>query len=95
MTEVYNMKQVYSCSDFLNELWQNGPETGDTLVGLPAPSEGGSTQLDREKSTDMLNLLGVSGEAESNANNFEAMASHSSARQGPFRCRASRCSKCA
>ena len=82
MTDAYNLKQVFSCSDFLNELWQNGAASGDSLVGLPAPSEGGSTQLAGEKSADMLDLLGAPEETQSNTNAFGAIASTSSNQQG-------------
>ena len=82
MTDAYSLKQAFSCSDFLNELWQNGADSGDSLVGLPAPSEGGSAQLAREKSADMLDLLGGPEETQSNTNAFGAIASSSSNQQG-------------
>ena len=83
MTEVCNMKQVFSCSDFLNDLWQNNPEAPDTLPGLPSPSEGGSTQLGRERSTDMLNLLGVAEDTDSMSNPFGPFTATSTSQRDP------------
>ena len=81
MTEVCNMKQVFSCSDFLNDLWQNNPEAPDSLPGLP--SEGGSTQLGREKSTDMFNLLSVAEDTDAISNPFGPFTATSTSQRDP------------
>ena len=82
MTEVYSMKNVFSCSDFLSDLWQAGPDGTETLSGLPCPaSEGGSTQLGREGSTDLLNLLNQAEEADSTCRTLANLAASSSNKQ--------------
>ena len=76
------MKSVFSCSDFLSDLWQGGPDGGEPLDGLACPaSEGGSTQLGREGSTDLLNLLNQTEEAESNSRTLANLAASSSNKQ--------------
>lgn len=76
------MKNVFSCSDFLSDLWQGGPDGTETLGGLPCPaSEGGSTQLGREGSTDLLNLLNQAEEADSTSRTLANLAASSSNKQ--------------
>lgn len=65
MTDTYNMKNVFSCSDFLSDLWQgglDGTEPLDPLVNA-CSSEGG-TFLGGGRSTDLLSLLGQTEEAD-------------------------------
>lgn len=83
MTEFCNMKSVFSCSDFLSDLWQGDADGAGTLDGLACPSEGGSTQLGRAqtKSTDLLHLLSQTEEADSNSRNLQSLAASSSNKQ--------------
>ena len=78
--EVHNMKQVFSCSDFLNDLWQNTPEVPDSLPG-PASEEDGSTRLSQARSTDMLQLLGTPEEGESMPDAFGPINAVSTSQQ--------------
>lgn len=78
------MKQVFSCSDFLNDLWQNTPEVPDSLPGPGPPSEeDGSTRLSQARSTDMLQLLGVPEEGESMPDAFGLINAVSTSQQDP------------
>ncbi len=83
MTDVYNMKNVFSCSDFLSDLWQGGSDGNETLGGLsyPASDEGGSTQLGQEGSTDILHLLNQAEEADSNSRKLANLTASSSNKQ--------------
>ena len=81
MTDVYNMKSVFSCSDFLSDLWQGGPDDAVPLDGLACPSEGGSTQLGRGKSADLLHLLGQTEEANSDMRTLQSLTASSSTKQ--------------
>ena len=76
------MKNVFSCSDFLSDLWQSGTDAAEGLGGLACvASEGGSTQLVRDASTDLLNLLEQAEEADSNSRLLSNLAASSSNRQ--------------
>lgn len=79
MADVYNMKNVFSCSDFLSDLWQGGSDGNETLGGLP--DEGGSTQLGQEGSTDLLHLLNQAEEADSNSRKLANLTASSSNQQ--------------
>ncbi len=83
MADVYIMKNVFSCSDFLSDLWQGGSEGNETLGGLPysAIDEGGSTQLGQEGSTDLLHLLNQAEEADSNSRKLANLTASSSNKQ--------------
>lgn len=77
------MKNVFSCSDFLSDLWQGGSDGNETLGGLsyPASDEGGSTQLGQEGSTDILHLLNQAEEADSNSRKLANLTASSSNKQ--------------
>lgn len=76
------MKSVFSCSDFLSDLWQSGTDAAEGLGGLACvASEGGSTQVVRDASTDLLNLLEQAEEADSNSRLLSHLAASSSNRQ--------------
>ena len=81
MTDAYNLKSVFSCSDLLSDFWQGGPDDAVPLDGLACPSEGGSTQLGRGKSADLLHLLGQPEEADSNMRTLQNLAASSSTKQ--------------
>ena len=82
MTDVYNMKSVFSCSDFLTDLWQGGSDGIEALAGLACPpSEGGSTQLGREGSSDILHLLNQAEEANSSSRTLAHLTASSSNKQ--------------
>ena len=87
MADVYNMKNVFSCSDFLSDLWQGGSDGNETLGGLPYPApdevvdEGGSTQLGQEGSTDLLHLLNQAEEAELKSRKLANLTASSSNKQ--------------
>ena len=73
------MKSVFSCSDFLSDIWQGGPDAVGTLDPLAScPSEGGSTHLGRGKSTDLLSLLGQTEETDSHSRIMQSLAASSS-----------------
>lgn len=79
MTDAYTMKSVFSCSDFLSDIWPGGPDAAETLDPLAScPSEGGSTHLGRGKSADLLNLLGQTEEADSHSRVMQSLAASSS-----------------
>ena len=78
MTDVYNMPNVFSCSDFLSDLWQGCPDNAEALDSLACPSEGGSTDLGRVRSADLMNLLGQAAEADSTSRNMQSLAASSS-----------------
>lgn len=81
MTDAYNMKSVFSCSDFLSDLWQGGPDAAEPFDPLACPSEGGSTQLGRGRSADLLNLLGQAEQADSQSRIMQRLAASSSNKQ--------------
>ncbi|DBA80522.1 TPA: hypothetical protein ACH3X1_007790 [Trebouxia sp. C0004] len=83
MADVYNMKKVFSCTDFLSDLWQGGPDGDETLGGLPCPAsdEGGSTQLGQEGSTDILHMLNQAEEADLNSRKLANLTASSSNKQ--------------
>ena len=79
MTDLYNMKTVFSCSDFLSDLWQGSHDDTEALNALA--SEGGSTQLGHGKSSDLLNMLEPTQEADSNSCGMNSLAASSSDKQ--------------
>lgn len=83
MADVYNMKKVFSCSDFLSDLWQGGSDGNETLGGLQysAIDEGGSTQLGQEGSTDLFHLLNQAEEADSDSRKLANLTASSSNKQ--------------
>jgi len=83
MADVYNMKKVLSCSDFLSDIWQGGSDGNETLGGLQysAIDEGGSTQLGQEGSTDLFHLLNQAEEADSDSRKLANLTASSSNKQ--------------
>lgn len=60
------MKHIFSCSDFLSDLWQGGLDGAEPLDPLAnACSSEGGTLLGGARSTDLLSLLGQTEEADS------------------------------
>ena len=83
MADVYNMKKVFSCSDFLSDIWQGGSDGNETLGGLQYSTidEGGSTQLGQEGSTDLFRLLNQAEEADSDCRKLANLTASSSNKQ--------------
>ena len=78
MTDAYTMNSVFSCSDFLSDIWPGGSDAAETLDPLAScPSEGGSS-LGRGKSADLLNLLGQTEEGDSHSRIMQSLAASSS-----------------
>ena len=60
------MKNVFSCSDFMSDLWQGGLDGAEPLDPLAnACSSEGGTLLGGGRSADLLSLLGQTEEADS------------------------------
>ena len=79
MTDTYTMKSIYSCSDFLSDIWPCGSDAAETLDPLTnCPPEGGSTHLIRGNSADLLNLLAPTEEADSHSRVMQSLAVSSS-----------------
>ncbi|KAL3145828.1 hypothetical protein ABBQ38_015201 [Trebouxia sp. C0009 RCD-2024] len=80
MTDTYNMKNVFSCSDFLSDLWQGGLDGTEPLDPLAnACSSEGGTLLGGGRSTDLLSLLGQTEDVDCRM--MRSMAASSTNRQ--------------